>query len=37
MSLLGEAKEKVIELESSLVDARAQVESLKYAPCQGQP
>jgi hypothetical protein len=30
--MLGEAKEKVIELESLLVDARAQVESLKSAP-----
>jgi hypothetical protein len=32
MSLLGEAKEKVIELESLLVDARAQVEFWKPAP-----
>jgi hypothetical protein len=31
-SLLGEAKEKVIELESLLVDARAQIDSLKSAP-----
>jgi hypothetical protein len=31
-SLLGEAKEKVIELESLLVYARAQVESLKSPP-----
>jgi hypothetical protein len=31
-SLLGEAKEKVVELESLLVDARAQFDSLKYAP-----
>jgi hypothetical protein len=31
-SLLGEAKEKVIELESLLVDARAQIDSLKFAP-----
>jgi hypothetical protein len=30
-SLLGEAKEKVIELESLLVDARAQMDSLKFA------
>jgi hypothetical protein len=30
-SLLGEAKEKVVELESLLVDARAQMESLKFA------
>jgi hypothetical protein len=28
-SLLGEAKEKVVELESLLVDARAQIDSLK--------
>jgi hypothetical protein len=31
-SLLGEAKEKVVELESLLVDARAQIDSLKFAP-----
>jgi hypothetical protein len=31
-SLLGEAKEKMIELESLLVDARAQIDSLKTAP-----
>jgi hypothetical protein len=31
-SLLGEAKEKVIEVESLLVDARAQIDSLKSAP-----
>jgi hypothetical protein len=31
-SLLGEAKEKVIELEYLLVDARAQIDSLKSAP-----
>jgi hypothetical protein len=31
-SLLGEAKEKVVELESLLVDARAQIDSLKSAP-----
>jgi hypothetical protein len=31
-SLLGEAKEKVVELESLLVDARAQIDFLKYAP-----
>jgi regulator of replication initiation timing len=30
-SLLGEAKEKVVELESLLLDARAQIDSLKYA------
>jgi hypothetical protein len=30
-SLLGEAKEKVVELESLLVDARAQIYSLKFA------
>jgi hypothetical protein len=30
--LLGEAKEKVVELESLLVDARAQIDSLKSAP-----
>jgi regulator of replication initiation timing len=30
-SLLGEAKEKVVELESLLDDARAQIDSLKYA------
>jgi hypothetical protein len=30
-SLLGEAKEKVIEIESLLVDARAQIDSLKSA------
>jgi hypothetical protein len=28
-SFLGEAKEKVVELESLLVDARAQIDSLK--------
>jgi chromosome segregation ATPase len=32
MSLLGEAKEKVVELESLLVDARDQIDSLKAAP-----
>jgi ABC-type transporter Mla subunit MlaD len=31
-SLLGEAKEKVVELESLLVDARAQIDPLKSAP-----
>jgi hypothetical protein len=31
-SLLGEAKEKVIKLESLLDDARAQIDSLKAAP-----
>jgi hypothetical protein len=31
-SLLGEAKEKVVELESLLDDARAQIDSLKFAP-----
>jgi hypothetical protein len=31
-SLLGEAKEKMVELESLLVDARAQIDSLKSAP-----
>jgi hypothetical protein len=31
-SLLGEAKEKVVELESLLVDARAQIDFLKSAP-----
>jgi hypothetical protein len=31
-SLLGKAKEKVVELESLLVDARAQIDSLKSAP-----
>jgi hypothetical protein len=31
-SLVGEAKEKVVELESLLVDARAQIDSLKSAP-----
>jgi hypothetical protein len=31
-SLLGEAKEKVLELESLLVDARGQIDSLKSAP-----
>jgi hypothetical protein len=31
-SLLGETKEKVVELESFLFDARAQIDSLKYAP-----
>jgi hypothetical protein len=31
-SLIGEAKEKVVELESLLVDARAQIDSLKSAP-----
>jgi hypothetical protein len=30
--LLGEAKEKVVELESLLVDARARIDSLKSAP-----
>jgi hypothetical protein len=32
MSLLGEAKEKVVELESLLDDARDQIDSLKSAP-----
>jgi hypothetical protein len=31
-SFLGEAKEKVVELESLIVDARAQLDSLKSAP-----
>jgi hypothetical protein len=31
-SLLGEAKEKVVELESLLVDARAPIDSLKSTP-----
>jgi hypothetical protein len=31
-SLLGEAKEKVVELECLLVDVRAQIDSLKSAP-----
>jgi hypothetical protein len=31
-SLLGEAKEKVVELESLLDDARTQIDSLKSAP-----
>jgi hypothetical protein len=31
-SLLEEAKEKVVELESLLVDARAQIDSFKSAP-----
>jgi hypothetical protein len=31
-SLLGEAKEKVVELESLLDDARAQIDSLKSTP-----
>jgi hypothetical protein len=31
-SLLGEANEKVVELESLLDDARAQIDSLKCAP-----
>jgi hypothetical protein len=31
-SLLGDAKEKVVELESLLVDARAQIDSLKSTP-----
>jgi hypothetical protein len=31
-SFLGEAKEKVLELESLLVDARGQIDSLKSAP-----
>jgi ABC-type transporter Mla subunit MlaD len=31
-SLLGEANEKVVELESLFVDARAQIDSLKSAP-----
>jgi hypothetical protein len=31
-SLLGEAKEKVVELESLLDDARAQIDSLKFTP-----
>jgi hypothetical protein len=32
MSFLGEAKEKVVELESLLGEARAQIDSLKSAP-----
>jgi hypothetical protein len=32
MSFLGEAKEKVVELESLHVDARAQIDSLKSTP-----
>jgi hypothetical protein len=32
MSLLGEAKGKVVELESLLVEARAQIDSLKSTP-----
>jgi hypothetical protein len=31
-SLLGEAKEKVVKLESLLVDARAQIDSLNSTP-----
>jgi hypothetical protein len=31
-SLLGEAKEKVVELESLLIDARSQIDSLKSTP-----
>jgi regulator of replication initiation timing len=31
-SLLGEAKEKVVELESLLDDGTAQIDSLKFAP-----
>jgi hypothetical protein len=31
-SLLGESKEKVVQLESLLVDARSQIDSLKSAP-----
>jgi hypothetical protein len=31
-SLLGEAEEMVVKLESLLVDARAQIDSLKFAP-----
>jgi regulator of replication initiation timing len=31
-SFLGEAKENVVELESLLVDARAQIDSLKSTP-----
>jgi chromosome segregation ATPase len=31
-SLLGEAKEKVVELEPLLDDARAQIDSLKSSP-----
>jgi ABC-type transporter Mla subunit MlaD len=31
-SLLGEAKEKVVKLESLLDDSRAQIDSLKSAP-----
>jgi hypothetical protein len=31
-SLFGEAKEKVVELESLLVDARAQIDALKSSP-----
>jgi hypothetical protein len=31
-SLLGEAKEKVVEQESLLDDSRAQIDSLKSAP-----
>jgi hypothetical protein len=32
MSFLGEAKEKVVELEALLDDVRAQIDSLKSAP-----
>jgi ABC-type transporter Mla subunit MlaD len=32
MSFLGEAKEKMVELESLLGEARAQIDSLKSAP-----
>jgi hypothetical protein len=31
-SLLGEAKEKVVELESLLDDARAQIDTLRSVP-----
>jgi hypothetical protein len=31
-SMLGESKEKVVELESLLVDSRAQIDSLKSTP-----
>jgi hypothetical protein len=31
-SFIGEAKEKVVELESLLIDARAQIDSLKSTP-----
>ena len=31
-SLLGDAKDKIVELESLLVDARTEIDSLKVAP-----